>query len=283
MNEEMEQVQTGEPEDEITMDAADFGVEPEGEPSAEPDTGAAPQEEPEQPTEEPEQEEQTAEEPEEELFDLSDGQETRQVKRSEMLELAQKGQSLAALQQLHEMQTQQMADLRAFHDANEGHIADLTELAQSAGVSVEEFLTRLQESAWVNKGLNREAAKAEVQRQRAARQTAAKPVQEQRAQQGAAQERMNRELWEFAQAYPNVKAESVPKAVWDDVRKGVPLLHAYNKHRADQLEKQVADQNRKAATAAKNADNKAKAVGSVRSNGKPPVDEFLAGFNDGEW
>ena len=84
---------------------------------------------------------------------------------------------------------------------------------------------------------------------------------------------------EFVQEYPGLDTKTIPQSVWDEVKGGGSLLHAYRGHELRQLksdnqrlQQQIQDLNRK-------QENKYEPLGSVRSTGKAPqTDSFLIGF-----
>lgn len=85
---------------------------------------------------------------------------------------------------------------------------------------------------------------------------------------------------EFVQAYPDLDAGSIPQSVWDEVKGGGSLLHAYRGHELRQLksdnqrlQQQIRDMDRQ-------TQNRYQSLGSMRSAGKgPQTDGFLIGFD----
>jgi len=74
---------------------------------------------------------------------------------------------------------------------------------------------------------------------------------------------------EFAREHPDIKPSDIPKEVWDDLEKTNNLTASYAKYEA----KKIKEEN---AVLKKNAENKARAVGSMKSSGKAQRDEFDA-------
>lgn len=287
MNEESN-VQTVVDDDIIDFDPADFPgeVEDEGDAVEEPQADEPGQEAPAA----DQQEEPAAEEPEqpeqpEEEFELSGG---LKVKRDALLELANKGQSFdQTARQLETLQTQ-LTEAEKFRAEHADAVEDLLALAQMTGKSVADILDAMKVGEKIQRtGMNREAAVEEVRRERAARaqrqQTAQEQRQQAQRQQEDAQARIDREVGAFLTAYPGVKPDQVPKEVWAEVRKGVPLLNAYQAHEmkklSAELERLKAETETAAKTKAKNEENREKAVGSMRSHGTSSSDAFLIGFN----
>jgi hypothetical protein len=65
----------------------------------------------------------------------------------------------------------------------------------------------------------------------------------------------------FLQKYPTVKADKIPKEVWDDMQLTHNLVASYERYTAMQ---KLAQENE---TLRKNAENKARSIGSMKSSG----------------
>jgi hypothetical protein len=83
---------------------------------------------------------------------------------------------------------------------------------------------------------------------------------------------------EFAQAYPDVKPTDIPKEVWEDLEKTNNLLASYVKYEA----KKIKDEN---AVLKKNAENKSRSVGSMKSSGNSTLErsEFDRILEEDDW
>lgn len=85
----------------------------------------------------------------------------------------------------------------------------------------------------------------------------------------------NKQFTDFIQAYPDVKADSIPDEVWNINKQGVPLKYAYESY----LLKQISTENK---ILKQNATNAAKAdiPSTTENQGKVEVkDDFLTGFD----
>ena len=71
----------------------------------------------------------------------------------------------------------------------------------------------------------------------------------------------------FAKAHPELKPDDIPQEVWEDIFQTNNLEASYIKYQA----KKTKDEN---AFLKKNAENKARSTGSMKSAGKPTYDEF---------
>lgn len=83
---------------------------------------------------------------------------------------------------------------------------------------------------------------------------------------------------EFAQAYPDVKPADIPQEVWQDMEKTNNLLASYIKYEA----KKIKDEN---AVLKKNAENKSRSVGSMKSSGNSTLEksEFDRILEEDDW
>ena len=83
---------------------------------------------------------------------------------------------------------------------------------------------------------------------------------------------------EFAQTYPDVKPTDIPKEVWEDLEKTNNLLASYVKYEA----KKIKDEN---AVLKKNAENKSRSVGSMKSSGNSTLErsEFDRILEEDDW
>jgi hypothetical protein len=223
------------------------------------------------------------EEPQEELYDLTDDAgTTRQVKRDELTQLAQRGMQYDRMSMQMSDLKQERDELAQYRQTNDSTLTEIRQLADMAGVDVPTYLTALQENILVSKGMEREQAKLWVQRQREqARQQAAAEAQR-RQQQDAVRQRQEADIQEFVSRYQSVDPKTIPQSVWDEVRKGDTLVNAYGRYEVQQLRDENQRLQQQLKTNQKNEENKQRSVGSVSSNGQPKEDPFMSGF-DSAW
>lgn len=227
------------------------------------------------------QREEPQEEPQEELYDLTDDAgATRQVKRDELTQLAQRGMQYDRMSMQMSGLKQERDELAQYRQANDGTLAEIKQLADMAGVDVPTYLTALQENILVSKGMEREQAKLWVQRQRAQAQQQAAAEAQRRQQQDAVRQRQEADIQEFVSRYQSVDPKTIPQSVWDAVRKGDTLVNAYGRYEVQQLREENQRLQQQLATKEQNANNRSKAVGSVQSAGsKVNTDDFVSGFD----
>ena len=85
---------------------------------------------------------------------------------------------------------------------------------------------------------------------------------------------------EFVQQYPHVDAKSIPQQVWEEVKNGKPLIHAYEGHELRQLKSDNRRLQQQLHTLGRQAQVQFQSLGSMRSTGKSAqTDGFLMGFN----
>ena len=84
---------------------------------------------------------------------------------------------------------------------------------------------------------------------------------------------------EFVRQYPDLDAEAIPQSVWEEVRQGDSLLHAYRGHELRQLQEDNRRLQEQLELLQQNARNRDRSLGSVHSAGRAaPADGFLLGF-----
>ncbi len=221
------------------------------------------------------------EEPQEELYDLTDDAgTTRQVKRDELTQLAQRGMQYDRMSMQMSGLKQERDELAQYRQTNDSTLTEIKQLADMAGVDVPTYLTALQENILVSKGMEREQAKLWVQRQRAQAQQQAAAEAQRRQQQDAVRQRQEADIQEFVSRYQSVDPKTIPQSVWDAVRKGDTLVNAYSRYEVQQLRDENQRLQQQLATREQNANNRSKAVGSMQSAGsKVNADDFMIGFD----
>lgn len=217
----------------------------------------------EQPTEQP------ADQPE--MFELKFLGETKQYTRDEMTTLAQKGMN-------HDRILQQRDDLQQYRSANEPLVNDLGRIAQQFGMTPADLLASMETNLLRQQGKTQAEAEAIIRANKSERQLQTYQSQEQAAmeQQRAAQERQQRDFREFVQRYPGLDPKTIPVTVWNDVRKGEPLVSAYGKYEMQQLKEENHRLQQQLSAKAQNDKNKENSLGSMKSgSGVPKTDPFL--------
>ena len=217
----------------------------------------------EQPTEQP------ADQPE--MFELKFLGETKQYTRDEMTTLAQKGMN-------HDRILQQRDDLQQFRTTHEPLVNDLGRIAQQFGMTPADLLASMETNLLRQQGKTQAEAEAIIRANKSERQLQTYQSQEQAAmaQQRAAQERQQRDFREFVQRYPGLDPKTIPASVWNDVRKGEPLVSAYGKYEMQQLKEENQRLQQQLSAKAQNDKNKENSLGSMQSgSATPKTDPFL--------
>lgn len=104
-----------------------------------------------------------------------------------------------------------------------------------------------------------------------------KRFREQYESKAAEMERLAKEKTDaesFLQAYPDVKAEDIPKEVWAEVDKGKSLVDAYARHENQILREQLAEAKKAKEIEALNEQNASTSTGSVTGQGEAPKAAF---------
>ena len=206
-----------------------------------------------------------------EMFELKFLGETKQYTRDEMTTLAQKGMN-------HDRILQQRDDLQQFRSANEPLVNDLGRIAQQFGMTPADLLASMETNLLRQQGKTQAEAEAIIRANKSERQLQTYQSQEQAAmeQQRAAQERQQRDFREFVQRYPGLDPKTIPATVWNDVRKGEPLVSAYGKYEMQQLKEENQRLQQQLSAKEQNDKNKENSLGSMQSgSGVPKTDPFL--------
>lgn len=161
--------------------------------------------------------------------------------------------------------------VRSGYDASKP-IADLfRDFAGRAGMSVEDYLSRIRVRAKQAEGMSEQEARRAVERE--TREEARRQSRDQRRQ---------ADIREFAAVFPDAARDplSIPQEVWARVRSGMSLVAAYAGYAAARARAEAEADARRAAAAQRNAENAARAAGSMRSAGAASRDPFLEGWNE---
>lgn len=226
----------------------------------------ATEEEADQPTEEqaeteeaePTEAEQSSEPDTDQYLELKHFDEVKKVTKDEAKVLAQKGMDYDRIRGKLDEATANVAKLQKYEDF-------LNELKGGFN-SIDDLMNDTRARLIADKeGITREQA---LERVKSANQQKEQAQQQAQLDRNAVYEEMRRQsLTAFLSAFPGVKAKDIPQEVWDDMKVTNNLVASYAKYEA----KKLADEN---AVLKKNAENKARSTGSMKSSGKPQKDEF---------
>lgn len=196
----------------------------------------------------------------------------RQVTKDEYDVFAQKGYDYDRVQQERDQ-------LREYKKEADPAYTAMKEFAKRAGFgeNVTGFLDALREQELRQSGKTETEAKSIVAQEKREADLSAREkavAEKEQAQTSAAQaeqqaqERQRKDIEDFYKVYPDVKAESIPKEVWDAVlNKGDSLTNAYTMYENKRLQAELAAER-------KNKENKASAPGSLSANAVSDQDEI---------
>lgn len=106
-------------------------------------------------------------------------------------------------------------------------------------------------------------------------------VQQETAAEPAAATLPEQDLVDFVRAHPGLDANTIPSQVWEAVKNGEKLAHAYDRHELQQLRQSNSQLQHRLGMMQSGADNRRNALGSMRSaGGFRAADSFLEGFNE---
>lgn len=197
-----------------------------------------------------------------ELFTLKNRDETRQVNRDEVIAMAQKGWDYDTVRAERDQ-------LRQFRSQAAPALEMVQANARKNGMTVPQYLDFCRKQDLMRGGLDERSAAQTLQMEKqkdeldARRQQENSLIQRIRAQQAGRRQDMER----FLQAYPDVKAESIPKEVWAQVSRGASLVSAYAMHENRQLKAQLAAERQ-------NKANRLRTPGSLGANTGAELDEI---------
>ena len=234
------------------LDAMWDSDDDEGFVEPEPDEADQQSEEPAETEEaEPTEVEQSQDDGADQYLELKHFDEVKKVTKEEAKELAQKGMDYDRIRgKLNEANTniEKLQKYEQFLNELKGGFPSIEAL-------MDDTRARLLSD---KEGITKEQALARVQ---SARQQAEQQQNKAQVDINSVLETMRREsLTAFKQAYPDVRAKDIPQEVWDDMRSTNNLVASYAKYVA----KKLTEEN---ATLKKNAENKARSTGSMKSSG----------------
>lgn len=178
--------------------------------------------------------------------------EVKKVTKDEATVLAQKGMDYDRIHGKLDEANTELAKLKGYESflkELQGDFASIEDLmndtrarvkADKEGISYEDALAKVKEA---NKPKEEPAPQPTITKE---------SVFEQMAQES---------ITAFLQKYPTVKADTIPKEVWDDMQLTHNLVASYERYTAMQ---KLAQENE---TLRKNAENKARSIGSMKSSG----------------
>ncbi len=109
---------------------------------------------------------------------------------------------------------------------NEMILDTIYDLADNCGLRIDEFLSRVEEE-FGDQPINTESLPEDVVNElNAAR--ASKKQQRKDARLQKDREEINEQIKRFREIFPDVSADTIPESVWEDVRNGTTLAHAYS-------------------------------------------------------
>ena len=203
-----------------------------------------------------------ADQPAAETFTLKHLDETRQVSREEVVTLAQKGMDYDRIRAERDQ-------LRQYREESDPALNMVKSFAQRNGMNLGEYVDYCRKQELMAQGVNEQTANAQiaVEKSRAAMEAAQKETETQRQQQEAEEraarekaEARDRDMADFLEKYPQVKAADVPAEVWEKVAAGESMVGAYTMYRNKQLEAELAAERQ-------NRRNSASTTGSRAASG----------------
>lgn len=251
------------------------GVDQTDKPDVQPEEPKAEPEEDPKPVTPVEPKEQPAQATPPEMFTIKNRDETRQVSREELIAMAQKGWD-------YDVVRADRDQLRAYKTEAKPAMMLVRAAATKSGMTVPEYLDYVRKQELMQTGINEATAQAQVniEKQRAAieaaqaeQRKAVEVAQRQKAEEDRRAEERRAEIRRFQQTFPDVKGESIPSEVWEQVKQGIPLTAAFALYRSKTLEAELAAERQ-------NKQSREKSPGSMTTAGEKVKDIYDDGWYD---
>lgn len=184
-----------------------------------------------------------------ELFTLKNRDEQRQVTREEVVAMAQKGWD-------YDRVKEERDQLRQYRQEADPALELVKSYAQRNGMTVSDYLDYCRRQELIASGMSEQEAvqKVSMEKERADLDARRAEIEAQEQQRNSAaqayrqaKEARQRDFTDFMRAYPKVKADEIPREVWESVRGGRNLTEAYTMYENRRLQTELAAerQNRK--------------------------------------
>ena len=226
--------------------------------------------------------------PDQDEFVLKHLGEERKVSRDEVVQLAQKGLDYDRIRERWDGVKNDIPKLRSY----EKFLADL---AESRGGNIEALMDETMTQILINRAkakgeeLSASAAAAQAVRMRMENGNT-RGYDDEATEAGASgtegepggKPDANEMVTRFLAEYPTVRAESIPKEVWDEVnRNGGDLLQAYRGYENKKLAEENKRLQKELESAKQQQKNKARSTGSTKSVGSAAtIDPFDSGWDE---
>lgn len=210
-------------------------------------------------------EESTSEEADQ-LFELKHLDETRNVNREEVIQLAQKGMDYDRVRTKYDEAKPQIE----WYTKNATSVKWLEEIAEAQGISFTELIDQTRAQIMANE-TNQSLA---VCRGIVANERKAAELEAEKAKLGTPDVKKQEDVQAFIREYPEQakNPEALPQEVWEAVRKGETLVNAYRAYELKEIKAQLAAQKTEAARKAQEQKNRARSTGSQSTSGKSSAD-----------
>ena len=209
------------------------------------------------------------------------GQE-RELTVAEATEYAQKGMDYDRVkEQLHSANTE-LEQLRKFQADHAEDIEFLQKLADESHMSLSAMIDEIRASQLMKReNISRDLALERIKREKAERQLDSRNRERQQQDTDAAKRQAD--IAAFLQKFPGVSSSDIPREVWEQVRGGETLVHAYEAHTAakaaQEKDQRIAELERQLAAEKQNSANRQRSTGSQRTGGQEaPKDQFMEYF-----
>lgn len=235
-------------------------------------------EQPESSDEAEQSDEPESKEPEPEVFKIKYMGEELELKRDEVIQLAQKGKDYDRIRSKYD----EFTAFASKHPTYKEQVEFLNDLATQSNMTVDKLIEETRIRQLVDQGFDETIAREKYALEQEKRQLEREKAGIEKLKQAeqatvADQERRAKDIQEFLAEYPSVTPAELQGLtdVWADVANGKSLVDAYRKYENKQLREQMKALSAKLEAAEKNKANKAKSTGSRATSGSKQTDPFL--------
>jgi len=235
-------------------------------------------EQPESSDETEQSDEPESKESEPEVFKIKYMGEELELKRDEVIQLAQKGKDYDRIRSKYD----EFTAFASKHPTYEEQVEFLNDLAKQSNMTVDKLIEETRIRQLVDQGFDETIAREKYALEQEKRQLEREKAGIEKLKQAeqatvADQERRAKDIQDFLAEYPSVTPTELQGLtdVWADVANGKSLVDAYRKYENKQLREQMKALSAKLEAAEKNKANKAKSTGSRATSGSKQTDPFL--------
>lgn len=220
----------------------------------------------------------------EQMYEITTDGKTENVTLAELKTRAQKGGAFDRVKGQNEEYRKTIQSMKEEADKNADLMAMLEFASKETGTPVDRIASDYVSAYIRSKGGSKELADEKMRNFQLSRQLAAKQEADKAAKETAensdSKARAEADYNAFTAAFPNVSLdEALTDGVKADIRQGMSLLNAYQKHLNEVERQKLADERKQQAQEEKNRKNRRSSPGSQKTGGQAKKDPNADFFN----